>query len=61
MNDEITTKKLEIVREMVWRADASTDANARMERLIRLFDQAYKAVSQTMGAVEGDEKAPSPS
>ena len=61
MDKEITTKKLEIVREMVWRADASTDANARMERLIRLFDRAYKAVSETMGASKGEEKAASSS
>ena len=60
MDDEVTTKKLETVREMVWRADASTDANARMQRLIRLFDQAYKAVSQTMSTSEKGTPPPSP-
>ncbi len=54
--DDDTAKKLEIVREMVWRADGSTDATARMEKLTRLFDQAYRAVSRTMATVEEEAK-----
>lgn len=57
MNEDIVAKKLEIVREMVWRADSSTDASARLERLLRLFDRAYEAVSKTMGASDGKDGA----
>ena len=52
MSDELTIQKLELVKELVWRADASTDSSAKMERLLRLFEQAYKAVSEITSSCE---------
>ena len=52
MSDELTIRRLELVKELVWKADASTDSRAKMERLLRLFEQAYKVVSETMTSCE---------